>query len=342
MKTARLVLAAALCALALCTNLFAAETDYSDVPAEHWAWESIHKATEAGLVQGTGGGRFGLGQEITRASYAAMLCRLMGWEEVTPPYGSFTDNRDNAKWYYAAIETAWANGALFVQGTECYPDEVIDREEMAASLVRALGYQTLSGLAQDECPFEDVTVNRGYIALAFRMGLVNGTKEGVFSPHGRCTREQAATVLVRAWERLHREPVKLTPAPEHAVFAQALEGTAGPVPASPRAGLESVCTAALEAGEDGCVAVHTAPFSQRVGADGSVSAGENLTQEELEALLSDPNTAVYRSERYESSYLILPARDGTATVVWFESAEDLAEKVRLCALLGVGSVCFVP
>ena len=38
--------------------------------------------------------------------------RLMGWELVTPEKGSFTDNQDTAKWYYSAIETAYAHGAL--------------------------------------------------------------------------------------------------------------------------------------------------------------------------------------------------------------------------------------
>ena len=40
---------------------------------------------------------------MTRAAYATALCRLMGWELVTPEKGSFTDNQDTVKWYYSAI-----------------------------------------------------------------------------------------------------------------------------------------------------------------------------------------------------------------------------------------------
>ena len=51
----------------------------------------------------------------------------------------------------------------------------ISREEMAVMLVRALGYgtlaQSLSGL---ELPFDDVTDNRGYVAIAYDIGMITG------------------------------------------------------------------------------------------------------------------------------------------------------------------------
>lgn len=79
-----------------------------------------HPALRAdGLLQGVGGGRFGLGRTMTRAAYATALCRLMGWELVTPEKGSFTDNQDTAKWYYSAIETAYAHGALTGESRQC-------------------------------------------------------------------------------------------------------------------------------------------------------------------------------------------------------------------------------
>ena len=45
--------------LALSTAALAA--DYTDVPADSWARESIDKAAEYGLMNGVGEGRFGLG-----------------------------------------------------------------------------------------------------------------------------------------------------------------------------------------------------------------------------------------------------------------------------------------
>ena len=68
--------------------------------------------------------------------------------------------------------------------------------------VRALGYSTLSGTVQDECPFTDVSTNPGYITLAWRMGLVVGMNLTTFAPKNDTTREQAAAVLLRAYNGL--------------------------------------------------------------------------------------------------------------------------------------------
>ena len=56
--------------------------------------------------------RFGLGAPMTRGAFVVALCRLFGWEMVTPEAGSYTDNQDKSAWYYSAVETAYANGAI--------------------------------------------------------------------------------------------------------------------------------------------------------------------------------------------------------------------------------------
>lgn len=66
------------------------------------------------------------------------LCRLFGWEMVTPEAGSYTDNQDKSAWYYSAVETAYANGAITRQTDTFRPREPITREELAVMLVRAM------------------------------------------------------------------------------------------------------------------------------------------------------------------------------------------------------------
>ena len=63
--------------------------------------------------------------------------------------------------------------------------------------VRALGLAVLSGAAADDCPFSDVSVAQGYVALAYRMGIIKGVSAYNFEPKKEATREQAAAVLVR-------------------------------------------------------------------------------------------------------------------------------------------------
>ena len=214
---------ALLCALlvtaALPAPAAAASTGFSDVPESHWAADSIRRAVDLGLFQGQTPTRFGLGAPMTRGAFVVALCRLFGWEMVTPEAGSYTDNQDKSAWYYSAVETAYANGAITRQTDTFRPREPITREELAVMLVRAMGYGTIAGLAQDlPMPFRDVTTNVGYIAMAHELGLVNGTAATTFSPDQTATREQAAVMLIRLYDSYHAA------APEKTGIAYSAEG----------------------------------------------------------------------------------------------------------------------
>ncbi len=340
MKRFKRAAALLLALLLLAAPVRAAEHDagFADVPETHWAYESIRLAAQHGLVNGLDGRTFGLGQSVTRAQYAAMLCRLMGWETVSPETGSFSDNQDKTKWYYTAIETACAHGALLKLGGVCQPDEALPREELAAMTVRALGYASLAGIVQDECPFDDVTTNPGYIEIAYRMGFMNGVGGLSFSPKSASTREQAAAVLLRVYDRLHGETELIRgETAENAVAVRERVGDETPVPMSPRASLENVYAAAVRAGAGGAVVLSAAPFEQIVRG-GAVSGLGTIDADALDALLKNDSVKVYRSARYLSSYLLYPGKDGSTTVVWYESEEDVAEKVELCRLMGVKTV----
>ena len=125
MKQITVRLTALLLALVMTTTLALAanKSGYSDVPDKHWAAESIAQCKQYNLLQGIGNGKFGLGQKMTRAAYAAALCRLMGWKTVTPEKGSFTDNQDTKKWYFSAIETANEHDVFPGHSTTCRPNE---------------------------------------------------------------------------------------------------------------------------------------------------------------------------------------------------------------------------
>lgn len=84
------------------------------------------------------------------------------------------------------------------------PASAITREELAVMLIRALGYGSMAGLfSETSLPFRDVTTNRGYIAMAYEMGLVNGLGSSLFMPQRAATREQAAVILSRLYGKLH-------------------------------------------------------------------------------------------------------------------------------------------
>ena len=78
MKQIMTRLTALLLALVMTTTLALAanKSGYSDVPDKNWASQSIVQCKQYNLLQGIGNGKFGLGQKMTRAAYAAALCRL--------------------------------------------------------------------------------------------------------------------------------------------------------------------------------------------------------------------------------------------------------------------------
>jgi len=171
-----------------------------------WAAPYLERAAEYGLINGKPDGSFGVGEEINRFSFVVLLVRMMGWEYVPAAAGALSDC-DPASWYYSDLETALANGVMDAGAFR--PDDAITREEMAVMLVRALGYQTLAGKqAGRTLPFSDVTGHRGEIAVAYDLGLITGveTETGlVFQPEGKASREQAAVLLVRMYEKYYGE-----------------------------------------------------------------------------------------------------------------------------------------
>lgn len=169
-----------------------------------WAAEIIEKAGAYGLMEGYPDGRFGVGENMTRAQFATVLCRMLDWtpEEAIPE----TLFDVPGHWAQGYISAAALHDAIDTAGP-FRPDDYISRGEMAQMLVRALGYGRLArSLENVSLPFPDVTEDKGYAALAYDFGIITGVKEnGVlkFLPTFSASREQCAAMLVRCYERYH-------------------------------------------------------------------------------------------------------------------------------------------
>lgn len=188
------LLAGAFCAAALVGTAAA----YSDVPAGHWAAQNIADASAAGFLSGYTDGTFGLGKTLTRAEFASMLTRLMGWS-TAPDTGTFSDVPADA-WYAGAVQNAYAHGAI--DAGRFRPNETITREEMAVMLVRALGYTDKAAAFPNlSVPFTDVTRNRSSIAMAYDFGIIAGKSTTSFDPSGSARREEAAAMMMRLYSR---------------------------------------------------------------------------------------------------------------------------------------------
>jgi len=63
--------------LGISGSVFAAENPYVDVPAKHWAYDSVMKLSQAGLVDGYGDGKFQGDKTITRYEMAQVIAKAM-------------------------------------------------------------------------------------------------------------------------------------------------------------------------------------------------------------------------------------------------------------------------
>lgn len=199
--------------LALCVLLAgglsarAAAAPFQDVPASHSAAESIRRCAELGILPGETSSSFGLGHSVTRADFTAAAARLFGWDTTAARRQIYSDVPGDA-WYAGAVEAAVTHGALTAQSAVFRPQDPLTREELAVFLVRALGCGSIAGLAQElAIPFRDVRTNTGYIAMAYDFGLMGGTSRSAFSPERLVTRENAAVILMRLYDKLQSPAV---------------------------------------------------------------------------------------------------------------------------------------
>ena len=179
----------------------AAGAVYTDIPAGSALAGEVQRAIQYGLMEGYSAARFGYGDPMTRAQFVTVLGRMMNWaaspaENVITAAMELPENLSDT--YRNAISYAVKNDAADAN-IPFRPNERITRAEMSEMLVRALGLKSAASLAEKgiSLPFGDVTGRRGYIAVAYTIGMTNGTSATTFSPDSTATRAQAAAMLVR-------------------------------------------------------------------------------------------------------------------------------------------------
>lgn len=209
-----LIMAIFLCLLIPAIQSNAETSNFSDIPQNHWAYYQVLRLKELNITQGIGNNEFGVGKTITRGEFVTFLVRLMGWELISPETLSFTD-LPVSHHFYRYIETALVHGVIVKDSDSFRPNDPITREEMAIMIVRTLGYDTLAKqLNTLDKPFSDVVQNTGYITIGKDFGIINGIDPQHFAPSASATREQAAAMMIRMYDKLN------TPLSElHAFYA---------------------------------------------------------------------------------------------------------------------------
>lgn len=175
---------------------------FRDVTSAHWAFASVERAAELGLVTGYSDGTFRPDTSVTRAQFVLMLWRMCG-KPAAAKAASFADA--SADWYQDALSWAVENG--YVNGlsdTRFGPDAPITRQQATAILFRLNGGQsgtelTLTGIYEQT--FADSTTIASWAKdatwWAVYHELVSGVGGSRIAPEANASRAQIAAILLR-------------------------------------------------------------------------------------------------------------------------------------------------
>lgn len=184
--------------------LAAGSSPFADL--DHWAEEYVLALYGSGIVSGRTETMFCPDDIITRAEFAAIVCRAF---QVSGGEQHFSDVPPDA-WYSDSVAALSSIG--IVRGTSetrFSPDVQLNREEMLTIFVRI--YESLNGEAvrmsvsrfYDNGDISDWA--REYVEKGLGAGLVNGTKQSTFQPKRAATRAEACTMLYRLLKALEEE-----------------------------------------------------------------------------------------------------------------------------------------
>ena len=175
---------------------------FRDVTSAHWAFASVERAAELGLVTGYSDGTFRPDTPVTRAQFVLMLWRMCG-KPAAAKAASFADA--SADWYQDAL--SWAVEKGYVNGlsdTRFGPDAPITRQQAMAILFRLNGGQsgtelTLTGIYEQT--FADSTASASWAKdatwWAVYHELVSGVGGSRIAPEANASRAQIAAILLR-------------------------------------------------------------------------------------------------------------------------------------------------
>ncbi|MDQ1912081.1 S-layer homology domain-containing protein [Paenibacillus sp. GD4] len=170
----------------------------------HWAQGNIELLASKLVVDGVTDSTFEPERQITRAEFAALVFRALGLQ----PGGSSSFKDVSASDWYAGVVAAAAQAKL-VEGYEDQtfkPNAPINREELAAMVVRALDYAgakpeiNSSRQAELLAKFADakqIVWAQAELAAAIEAGIVDGMTDTTIAPRELATRAQSATMLKR-------------------------------------------------------------------------------------------------------------------------------------------------
>lgn len=197
-------------ALALCASLTipALAADFSDVPADHWAYSAIQTAAEKGITSGYSDGTFQPSAPVTNIQFMVMLSRAFYGEDVATWTASPAASKNEWWWpnWYALFNRGLLTGnKIFISRSILGEQGSITRQNMAWLLAAVLkdkgGSATEEQKAEAQVQIADyASIPAEYqdaVKTAFALGLITGFSDGTFGGGKTMNRAQGCIVIDR-------------------------------------------------------------------------------------------------------------------------------------------------
>lgn len=173
-----------------------AATELTDIQGSY-AKDAIQELVDAGILNGTGNGKFNPTGKIQRQDFAIILAKALSLDiDQVPASATFSDV-PTEHYAYAYVEAAKRAGLISGYGNGVFgTGNQLSRQDMAVIFVRALGVDA-TGKGAD-LTFSDADSIADYakdaVAAAVELGLLSGTGNGRFDPTGNAERQAVALV----------------------------------------------------------------------------------------------------------------------------------------------------
>ena len=174
------------------------EERFSDVSPDDWFYDNVMGAAANGYISGMGDGTFNPKGATTRAQFASMIAKAMGYDDSLAGETRFKDVPAD-QWYAGAITYCFDNDIIsgYDDGT-FQPDKTITRQEAASILKNAFN---LTGNSGEKFPDDSAIAGwaKENVYAVKHSGLMKGDADtGNFRPTSTIIRAEAASILMNA------------------------------------------------------------------------------------------------------------------------------------------------
>lgn len=173
-----------------------AKSIYQDLELSHWAYESVLRLTQRGIISGDGDSNFRPNDFVTRAEFIKMILTSMDLYDKDAT-ASFNDVNEN-DWFYSYVASAKMNEiALGDENGNFNPNAKITRQDAVKIMHNAVMFKNY--VIKEQREYKEFTDESDILEYAlvpiktmYCLNVINGYEDGSFKPTSSITRCEAA------------------------------------------------------------------------------------------------------------------------------------------------------